>query len=744
MDNIRHRHITSFQSGYDPVLEPIVFDEKRKTKKPFRISSIKLKNTLAPALATIRNFYNKYYNIIHPLSFTFLSFLTRFYLISLSDVVMWDESHFGKFASHYLNRVFYFDVHPPLGKMMVALAGLLAGYDGSFNFESGTRYPEDLNYTFMRMFMASFGVLMVPLAYFTSIELGFSKHAVILVTLMVLFDTAYLCISRFILLDAMLLFFTFMTIFCMTKFHNQKCDPFSANWWRWLIMTGISIGCVSSVKWIGLFTTALVGLYTIEDLWNKLGDLSIPKIDYLKHWVARIICLIVLPILIYIGCFAIHFAILTHSGPGDSQMSSLFQAGLIGNDFAENPLELAYGSRITLKNTGFGGGLLHSHVEEYPGGSGQQQVTCYHHEDINNDWIVLKPREIEIYDNETDVDVEFVNNGDTIRLLHLGTERNLHSHEVPAPLTRAHWEVSCYGNDTNGDEKDYWVIEAVDDIYKKTNRIRSLSTSIRFRHKVLGCYLRAANIGLPDWGFRQVEVTCDKRNNPKDIFTHWNIERHWNSRLPPGGKANYKSKFLRDFWNLNVAMYNANNALVADPDGFDILTSKPRQWPILEVGLRMCNWASDLIKFYLLGNPAVWWSGTVSLIMFILTLFCYLVRRQRQYNDFSPVQWTYFLYVGRICLIGWLLHYLPFYIMGRVTYLHHYFPALYFSILMAGFLMDHFTASCSLKTKNIIFSIHYALIITIFWYFKDTAYGVYSPNIELRGKKWLNTWDIVD
>lgn len=29
----------------------------------------------------------------------------------------------------------------------------------------------------------------------------------------------------------------------------------------------------NSVKWIGLFVTALVGLYTIEDLWNKFGDL---------------------------------------------------------------------------------------------------------------------------------------------------------------------------------------------------------------------------------------------------------------------------------------------------------------------------------------------------------------------------------------------------------------------------------------------------------------------------------------
>jgi dolichyl-phosphate-mannose-protein mannosyltransferase len=36
--------------------------------------------------------------------------------------------------------------------------------------------------------------------------------------------------------------------------------------------------------------------------------------------------------------FKIHFLILNHSGPGDAQMSSLFQANLIGNDFAQNPL----------------------------------------------------------------------------------------------------------------------------------------------------------------------------------------------------------------------------------------------------------------------------------------------------------------------------------------------------------------------------------------------------------------------
>ena len=66
----------------------------------------------------------------------------------------------------------------------------------------------------------------------------------------------------------------------------------------WLIFTGWSIGCVTrywaaqdvntlkhivtSVKWIGLFVTALVGIYTIEDLWDKFGDLRMPVVCLMK------------------------------------------------------------------------------------------------------------------------------------------------------------------------------------------------------------------------------------------------------------------------------------------------------------------------------------------------------------------------------------------------------------------------------------------------------------------------------
>lgn len=70
--------------------------------------------------------------------------------------------------------------------MLVGLSGLLAGYNGSFEFKSGETYPAELNYTFMRIFNATFGALCVPLAYFTCKQFGFTKWATWLVTFMVL------------------------------------------------------------------------------------------------------------------------------------------------------------------------------------------------------------------------------------------------------------------------------------------------------------------------------------------------------------------------------------------------------------------------------------------------------------------------------------------------------------------------------------------------------------------------------
>lgn len=105
--------------------------------------------------------------------------------------------------------------------MLVGLSGAMAGYDGSFDFGSGTKYPE-INYGFMRIFNAFFGAVMVPLAYYTAQELHMSQMACIFAAVLILFDNAYITISRFILLDSMLLCATCFVLFCLSKFKNER------------------------------------------------------------------------------------------------------------------------------------------------------------------------------------------------------------------------------------------------------------------------------------------------------------------------------------------------------------------------------------------------------------------------------------------------------------------------------------------------------------------------------------------
>lgn len=51
----------------------------------------------------------------------------------------------------YLKRTFFFDVHPPLGKLLFAMVLKLTGYEGSFTFEKiGLIFEPEVPYKMMR------------------------------------------------------------------------------------------------------------------------------------------------------------------------------------------------------------------------------------------------------------------------------------------------------------------------------------------------------------------------------------------------------------------------------------------------------------------------------------------------------------------------------------------------------------------------------------------------------------------
>ncbi|KAG7827731.1 hypothetical protein KL920_004494 [Ogataea angusta] len=706
-----------------------------------------------PQLPPVQDFnWRKVEAVVAPILFTFVSFFVRMYKIGINSNVVWDEAHFGKFGSYYLRHEFYHDVHPPLGKMLVGLSGYLAGYNGSWDFPSGQEYPEYIDYVKMRLFNATFSSLCVPFAYFTMKELGFDLKTVWLFTLMVTLETSYTTLGRFILLDSMLLFFTVATVFSMARFHNQNRDEansFSRKWWKWLLLTGICIGCTCSVKMVGLFVTALVGIYTMVDLWIKFGELrtTMHLKRYFYHWVARIVALIIVPFTVFVVCFKVHFDLLFGSGPGDANMSSLFQANLLGSELQSGPRDvMTLNSVVTIKNQGLTGGLLHSHIQTYPEGSNQQQVTTYSHKDSNNDWVFELVRE----DPRNEfTEPHYVVDGMSVRLIHKSTGRNLHTHQIPAPVSSSHYEVSGYGNLTVGDFKDNWVVEVVDQYGTEDKlRLHPLTTSFRLRSEALGCYLASSGIALPQWGFRQGEVMCMKNPFKRDKRTWWNIENHSNPELPnpPEDFKLPKTSFLKDFIQLNIAMMATNNALVPDPEKQDDLASNAWQWPTLHVGIRLCGWGDDNVKYFLIGSPATTWTSSVAIVVFVIMVVRYLLRWQRQINDFEgqPKKADLFVMGGLYPFLGWLLHYLPFCIMGRVTYVHHYLPALYFAMIVYCYTVYRLAEKLNRWAAGALYIFLYALVIGWFIFLLPVTFGMDGPSANYKYLNVLKSWRVAD
>lgn len=147
-----------------------------------------------------------------------VSFITRFYDIHEPAHVCWDETHFGKMASWYINRTFFFDVHPPLGKMLIALSGSLTGYDGSFAFEKpGDKFDHWSQYLGMRAFCATLGMLIPAFIYSATHSITKSYTAALFAATLILFDNGIITLTRYILLDPPLLLFISASILGLSK-----------------------------------------------------------------------------------------------------------------------------------------------------------------------------------------------------------------------------------------------------------------------------------------------------------------------------------------------------------------------------------------------------------------------------------------------------------------------------------------------------------------------------------------------
>lgn len=669
---------------------------------------------------------------------------TRFYKVSEPDHVCWDETHFGKMGSWYINRTFFFDVHPPLGKMLIGLSGYLTGYNGTFAFDKpGDKY-ENTSYIGMRMFCTTLGASIVPMSFLVVDEMTHSLIASIYSSLLILFDVGLLTLSQYILLDPILFCFMVGSLLGAVKISSKSTKNYSKTWWLWLFFTGTMISCTIAVKFVGLFIVILVGFMTIYDLWTILGDLTRPVSDTLKQLFVRALFLIIWPIMLYIFFFYIHLRILNHSGSGDGFYSSAFQSQLIGNSLhnASMPSQVAYGAIVTLKNHKTGGGYLHSHYHLYPDGAGarQQQITTYTHKDDNNKWLIKKFN-VEYIDSN---DVEFVKSGDLVRLEHVPTKRNLHSHKEFAPITKKHYQVTGYGENGTGDVNDIWKVTIVNG--DEGEIIKTVSSKLRFVHYLQTCLLTTSGKQLPKWGYEQQEVSCNP--NLRDSNGVWNVEENIFDKLENVSFEVYAPSFLQRFIESHAVMFQGNAGL--KPKEGEV-TSKPWQWPINYKGQ---FFSGANYRIYLLGNPVIWWGNLIFLVLFLIVFTFNIIRIKRGY--LKELQKSHQLKLNACVwlFLGWLLHYVPFWTMGRVLYFHHYFPAVIFSSLITGILIDYLLEEiCKFFPENLssvvfhtVSVVFLSTIIYSFYLFSPLAYGMSGPtsnepNSTFSNIKWMNSWE---
>lgn len=693
---------------------------------------------------------------------------------SLNNRSIWDEAHFGKFAKYYITENLYHDVHPPLGKMINFFTlKYIANFpsDTEFNFSSGSVYPDDVNFIKIRQCQWIMNSLTNVFVYYTGLALYDYALALFLSTMYTL-EIGNILLGKFILLDTSLLMFTiksFMSLCYLNKNRDNKRRE-----WFWSVVLGCDLGCVLSVKWVGLFIYLSAGCYIVFNLLAKFYRYGAKKV--IKTTLMFAINLILIPTLIYMASFKIHFALLKKSGPDDGNFPINLQLNLIDNKIFpdENDIlknDISYYSHINLRSNSWDPVLLHSHQQLYPGGSRQRQVTGYGHIDSNNDWIVYPPRDL-----PSNVD-SLIKNNSIIRLIHQNLETNLHTHEVPGPLDFQNYEVSGYGTLEIGDAKDNWLIELINEVDE--DNIYPLLSKFRIRNVEMDCYLSLSGNLLPNWGFKQNEVVCkdaEKFNkvNPIKSFivsnipslewalvdrsNEWIVEFHNRtidideSLLKPKPFSKPDQNFFENFAIVNYKMQKTNNALVPDDDKTDPLASSPYYWPINYKGLRLNGWGQSKrdIRYYLIYGIYQCWFGSVCLIISLCLGLLSISRLSRNKVHPNSTEKANNSYISVNNVMFWLpvlcyfAHYLPFIIMARVTYVHHYLPCIFFKTVIICNILNLITYSLKNRyLKYLFIGINFAIVIYTYWLFRGFAQGMSGVSLDYQHLELLSNWNLV-
>lgn len=177
-------------------------------------------------------------------------------------------------------------------------------------------------------------------------------------------------------------------------------------------------------------------------------------------------------------------------------------------------------------------------------------------------------------------------------------------------------------------------------------------------------------------------------------------------------------KEMKSFIDYQLNIYNYHSKLEAEHP----FTSSWYTWPILykPMWYYVKYYANDMVStMSCMGNPFIWWTSIAS------TLFSLVYAIIKREKTILPV----------LVLIA--TTWLPYFFIGRIMFIYHYFITLPFVMLTIVFLLKNIEEKW--KTKVVTIGV-LAIFLIGFIYFYPVYSGKKVSNDYIKQTKWLETW----
>ncbi|KAI8979527.1 Dolichyl-phosphate-mannose-protein mannosyltransferase-domain-containing protein [Mycotypha africana] len=515
------------------------------------------------------------------LSLTLLTGLSLYLFIlnlglpaSITDV----ELEMTRQINGYISRKLFIGRFLPLAGLLLPTLASLTGFQGTEDLLYARQSSSEIPLITLRTASAILGSSTVPLCYLTLRNMNHSRTTATLAASLILFENGMIAQSRYVTPDNYTAIFGVLAFFFWTKSYTYT----NQSSLLWPIFAGLCLGCGISTKWTGIFALGVIWVAHLTDTWQKLCDRRNNVEHVVKHFCIKAFMIGFLPAIVYGAIFKIYFNVLGNASDHDLLLSPQLKHSFSG----PSQTDIAYGSQILIRHVDPVGGYLPLHNRATTEDSTQQEVTVYPYSDINHLWTVHEANRRW----NSSQSIEYVCDGDQVRLEHFASSPKLYFHDVRPQLTgeNGHSEVKFII-----DKNDYCTLRNLIEDNKPKLTWKALNQKFRLQH-LRGCI----QISHDTWyisGGNQKEVRCmsTRANN----IPAWIVEIANNKKSESTDYISYQDISLSEkFKKVHNLMWHAvYNHLQTGTSATEAPKSQhrqedvPSQWLFKSDGLKFWN-----------------------------------------------------------------------------------------------------------------------------------------------------------